>query len=55
MSLEQGIISLVVGVLIFLIVFYIGQASVLPSLFCGIIACVSNIFVSLKANQNKWK
>lgn len=53
MNLEQWIISIVVGILMFLIVFYVGQSTLLPSLLCAIIGFLGNIYVSIKANKNK--
>ncbi|MCO4353935.1 hypothetical protein MTR00_11905 [Staphylococcus agnetis] len=52
MKMNQWIISLVIGILMFLAVFYIGKATFLPALFCGVLGFVCNAFVSWNANRN---
>ncbi|MCE5155035.1 hypothetical protein KJB58_11300 [Staphylococcus hyicus] len=52
MKMNQWIISIVVGILIFLAAFYIGQTTFLPALFCGFLGFVCNVFVSWNANRN---
>ncbi|HDD0942711.1 TPA: hypothetical protein O9783_002749 [Staphylococcus aureus] len=52
MKISQWIISLVVGILMFLAVFYIGQTTFLPALFCGFLGFVCNVFVGWDAKRN---
>lgn len=52
MKINQWIISLVVGIVIFFIAFYIGKTPFLPALFCGLIGFGCNVFVSWNANRN---
>ncbi|MFG0934835.1 hypothetical protein ACF91D_29695 [Staphylococcus sp. 231237_7MaSpsaltlick] len=52
MKMNQWIISLVVGVLMFLVVFYIGQTTFLPALLCGLIGFVCNVLIGWNANRN---
>ena len=53
MKMSQWIISLVVGILMFLSVFYIGQSAFLPALFCGLLGFVCNVFVCWDAKRKK--
>ncbi len=50
--MNQLIISLVVGIMIFLVVFYIGKTTILPALFCGLIGFACNVLNSWNANRN---
>lgn len=52
MKMNQWIISLVVGVLMFLVVFYIGQTTFLPALFSGLIGFVFNVLIGWNSNRN---
>ncbi|EOT0258723.1 hypothetical protein [Staphylococcus aureus] len=52
MKMNQLIISLVVGIIMFFIVFYIGKTTFLPALFCGLIGFGCNVFISWQANRN---
>lgn len=45
MTTSQWIISIVVGVLIFLIAYYVGQTTFLLALLCGVIGLLGNFFV----------
>ena len=51
MKISQWIISLVVGILIFLAVFYIGQTTFLRVLICGLIGFVYNILIVWNAKR----
>ena len=54
MKLEQWIIALVTGILIFLITYFIGQVNVLPSILVGLVVflgVVINSTVGIKKRK----
>ena len=51
MKMNQWIISLVVGILMFLVVFYVGQTTFLRALFCGLIGFICNILIVWNAKR----
>ncbi|GAA6826787.1 hypothetical protein HpBTM60_36200 [Helicobacter pylori] len=54
MTVSQWIISIVVGVLIFLIAFYIGKTTLILALLCGFIGLLGNVFVAWnQKNKNR--
>lgn len=55
MTVSQWIISIVVGVLIFLIAFYIGKTTLSLALLCGFIGLLGNVFAARnQKNQKKY-
>lgn len=52
MKTNQWIISFVVSILMFLVVFYIGKTAFLPSLFCGLIGFVCSVLIGWNSNRN---
>ncbi|GAA6818066.1 hypothetical protein HpBTM60_05310 [Helicobacter pylori] len=51
MKLSSFIISLVTGILMFLIVFYMGNNSFSVALFCGILGFIGNMLIGWNAKR----
>ncbi|HHU6749972.1 TPA: hypothetical protein ACUI23_000646 [Staphylococcus pseudintermedius] len=52
MSFTQFSISFIVGFVIFLIAFFIGDTSLFPALFCGFVGFLGNVY-AVKRQQQK--
>ncbi|GGG90698.1 MULTISPECIES: hypothetical protein [Staphylococcus] len=51
MKISQWIISLVVGILIFLVVFFIGDNSFSVALLCGVVGFIGNALIGWNARR----
>ena len=51
MNLASFIISLITGILMFLVVFYMGDNSFSVVLFCGIFGFISNVLIGWNAKR----
>lgn len=53
MNLSSFIISLITGILIFSVVFYMGDHSFFVALFCGVVGFISNVLIGWNAKRKK--
>lgn len=51
MNLSSFIISLITGILMFLVVFYMGESSFSVALFCGIFGFICNVLIGWNAKR----
>ncbi|WP_436860880.1 hypothetical protein [Staphylococcus caeli] len=47
------IISVITGILMFLVVFYIGHANIWGALIVGILGCISNMLITVDFKNKK--
>lgn len=55
MNLSSFIISLITGILMFLVAFYMGNNSFSVALFCGIFGSVCNVLIGWNAKRKMLK
>lgn len=54
MKFSSILISIITGLLMFLVTFYTSNHSVIPSLFMGIVGLVTNIWIGIEAKKRLW-
>ena len=54
MKFSSILISMITGLLMFLVTFYTSNHSVIPSLVMGIVGLVTNIWIGIEAKKPLW-